>query len=117
MPRVARAVFAERVQALRDNLIDLAAQHPYRGGSQPLPAEGELGRSSGLSRNSVRRVIADLIHEGTLTRLPHRGVFAAEAAEAATRRSKGPKAQTSVRLRLALYNTATFRARLNKLSR
>jgi ABC-type glycerol-3-phosphate transport system substrate-binding protein len=76
MARVSRALFAERTERLRNELLRTIAQEPYAGGIQPLPAEAELARRSGLSRQSVRLVLDRLAGEGVVVRRRHRGVFA-----------------------------------------
>lgn len=63
-------------RALADELRQALADGGYRDGRQ-LPTEFELAASHGLSRQTVRRAMQDLVAEGVIYRVPGRGTFPA----------------------------------------
>jgi GntR family transcriptional regulator len=64
-------------RALADELRSALASGEYADGRR-LPTEAELAASHGLSRQTVRRAMQDLVAEGAVYRVPGRGTFAAE---------------------------------------
>jgi GntR family transcriptional regulator len=67
-PIAYRALAADLREALREGRY---------GRSEQLPTEAELGESYGVSRQTVRRALQDLVAEGLVFRVPGRGTFAA----------------------------------------
>lgn len=63
-------------RALADELREALANGVYRDGRR-LPTEAELAASHGVSRQTVRRAMQDLVAEGAVYRVPGRGTFAA----------------------------------------
>ncbi len=68
---VAYRVLAEE---LRTGILE----HAFPGGR--LPTEAELARSRGLSRQTVRRAMQELVASGMVYRVPGRGTFVADDA-------------------------------------
>src|SRR5689334_6419558 len=79
-PRLARTSTTERVaDAVREEIVE----GRLRPGSR-LP-EHRLTTALGVSRNTVREAITQLLAERVLVREPHRGVFVAQPDRAAVR--------------------------------
>ena len=68
-------------QALREQLRSEIAAGQYRDGTR-LPTESELVARHGLSRQTVRRAFQDLVAEGVVYRVPGRGTYATNRADA-----------------------------------
>lgn len=64
-------------RALADELRRGLAAGEYADGRR-LPTEAELAATHGVSRQTVRRAMQDLVAEGAVYRVPGRGTFAAE---------------------------------------
>lgn len=61
-------------RALAQELRSALRQGQY-GQDRQLPTEAELARERGLSRQTVRRAMQDLVSDGLIVRVPGRGTF------------------------------------------
>lgn len=89
-----RARTRESAQRLRQFILAGAAAGAFAPGVR-LPTEREFARRFGLPRNAVRRTLAQLEAEGTITRHVGRGTFLAARPEAGLDASAASVAHTS----------------------
>lgn len=61
---------------LKEDIIAAVRHGEYAAGEQ-LPSQRELGARYGASHMTVRRAIDELLHEGVITSIPGKGLFAA----------------------------------------
>lgn len=71
-PSPADSAYRVLARELRQALL----QHRF-GEGERLPTEAELARTHGVSRQTVRRAMQDLVTEGMIHRVPGRGTFPA----------------------------------------
>src|SRR5215213_4784282 len=79
-PRASSRTNARRV---RDFIVNAAAEGSLTPGSR-LPTERELAKRFAVPRNALRRTLAQLEAEGSITRHVGRGTFLAGVASSAT---------------------------------
>ena len=65
--------------SLRDRVLDAIEQALVSGALKPEDrvVEAEIAREAGISRGPVREAIQQLVGEGVLVSIPHRGTFVA----------------------------------------
>jgi DNA-binding GntR family transcriptional regulator len=70
-------------QSLRDRVLDAIEQALVSGALKPEDrvVEAEIAREAGISRGPVREAIQQLVGEGILVSIPHRGTFVARWTE------------------------------------
>lgn len=70
-------------QSLRDRVLDAIEQALVSGALKPEDrvVEAEIAREAGISRGPVREAIQQLVGEGILVSVPHRGTFVARWTE------------------------------------
>ena len=98
-PSAPRAQSRADVRRVRDYVLRAADTGEIVPGGQ-LPTERELAERFQVSRNAVRRALAGLEAEGTLTRQVGRGTFLAGGAPPATARAVSPAEVMDARLKL-----------------